>query len=122
MPQFVLLYTTWPDAEKAAAAGKAAIEARLAACANVFAPIRSIYRWEGKVEQAEEVPMTLKTTGAAAGPLRDLLVGLHPYQLPCILALPIEPEQSHPDFLAWIQVETSSSTSPGATGRRNTEG
>jgi periplasmic divalent cation tolerance protein len=113
MPEFVLLYTTWPDAEKAAAAGEAAIQARLAACVNIFAPIRSIYRWQGQLEQAQETPMTLKTTAEAAPALRRLLIEHHPYELPCILALPINPELSHPDFLAWIGVETAASTTPG---------
>ncbi len=113
VPEFLLLYTTWPDAEKAAVAGRAAVEARLAACANVFAPIRSIYRWEDRIEEAAEVAMTLKTTAQAAPALRALLLARHPYDLPCIVAMPLDAAASHADFLAWIRVETNSSTSPG---------
>jgi periplasmic divalent cation tolerance protein len=106
MPDVILLYTTWPDAEKAQAAGEAAVAARLAACVNVFAPIRSIYRWEGEIERAEETPMTLKSTAEAAPALRRLLIEMHPYDLPCILAWPVSAGLSHPDFLAWVQAET----------------
>lgn len=116
MTEFVLLYTTWPDAEKAAEVARAAVEARLAACANIFAPIRSVYRWEGEIEEAAEVPMTLKTTAAAAPALRERIVASHPYELPCVIALPIDPTLSHPAFLAWISGGTGVSTSAGAAG------
>ena len=106
MPDVILLYTTWPDAEKAQAAGEAAVTARLAACVNIFAPIRSIYRWDGEIERAEETPMTLKSTAEAVPALRRLLIGMHPYDLPCILAWPVSSELSHQDFLAWVQQET----------------
>jgi periplasmic divalent cation tolerance protein len=105
MPDVMFLYTTWPDAEKAEAAGRAAVEAQLAACVNILAPMRSIYRWRGKIETDAETPMTLKTTAQAAGALKRLLIGLHPYETPCILALPVSSEHSHTDFLAWVQEE-----------------
>lgn len=107
MPDVILLYTTWPDAEKAQAAGEAAIAARLAACINIFAPIQSIYRWEGQIERASETPMTLKTTAEAAPALRRLLTRLHPYDLPCILGWAVSDELSHPEFLAWVKAETT---------------
>lgn len=104
----VFLYTTWPDADTARAAGRAAVEQGLAACANVFAPVASIYRWNGSVEEAAETPMTLKTTAARAGALRDLIVARHPYELPCIIAMPVDAAASSPAFLAWIGENTSS--------------
>ena len=107
MPQAVILYTTWPDAEKAEAVGAEAVAARLAACANIFAPIRSIYRWRGALENAAEVPMTLKTSEATAEALRDFLLARHPYDLPCILALRADPELSNPAFTAWVTDETT---------------
>lgn len=110
MPQAVILYTTWPDAEKAEAVGAEAVAERLAACANVFAPIRSIYRWEGAIERAAEVPMTLKTSAEAAEALRDFLLARHPYDLPCILAVRTDAELSHPDFVAWVAEETTPAT------------
>jgi periplasmic divalent cation tolerance protein len=103
MPDVILLYTTWPDPEKARAAGEAAVAAQLAACVNILAPIQSIYRWEGRIDESIEIPMILKTSASAAADLRRLLIERHPYQLPCMVALPITAEHSHPDFLAWVQ-------------------
>jgi periplasmic divalent cation tolerance protein len=105
MADVVVLYTTWPDAQTAEAAGAAAVEARLAACANVSAPIRSIYRWQGRIERAPEVVMTLKTTSEAARALTAFLVARHPYELPCVLALPVAEAHSHAPFLAWVGTE-----------------
>lgn len=108
MEEAVFIYTTWPDAETADAAGRAAVEQKLAACANRFAAVRSIYRWEGRIEETEEVPMTFKTTAAAAPALRALILERHPYKTPAILALPVVAALSHGDFLAWIAGEVSS--------------
>jgi periplasmic divalent cation tolerance protein len=110
MEQALLVYTTWPDAETAAAAAGAAVEARLAACANVMAPMTSIYRWEGKVERTEETPVLFKTTAAHAEALKALVLARHPYELPCVVAFSPEAGASHPAFLAWIAAET---TGPG---------
>ena len=118
MPDVILLYTTWPDAEKAQAAAEAAIAARLAACVNIFAPIQSIYRWEGEIERAVETPMTLKSTTQAAPALRRLLIELHPYELPCILAWPVSREHSHADFLTWVQDESRGGAPPDTAGKR----
>jgi periplasmic divalent cation tolerance protein len=106
MPETVILYTTWPDAEKAEAVGAEAVAERLAACANIFAPIASIYRWEGAVERSREVPMTLKTSARAAAALRDFVKARHPYEVPCILALRADEALSEPAYLAWVDAET----------------
>lgn len=107
MADIRVLYTTWPDAETAEQAGAEAVAERLAACANIFAPIRSVYRWKGAVERAGEVPMTLKTTAEAADALCAFLTARHPYETPCIVALPILREGSHGEFLAWIEDEVT---------------
>ena len=106
MPETVILYTTWPDAEKAEAVGAEAVAERLAACANVFAPIVSIYRWEGAIERAAEVPMTLKTSARTAPALRDFLRARHPYEVPCILALKTDGPLSEGAYLAWVDAQT----------------
>ncbi len=98
----MILYTTWPDAETAQAAGAEAVAERLAACANISAPMRSIYRWEGAIEQATEVAMTLKTTALSAPALRDLLFSRHPYDLPCIVAVDIDANASSAAYLDWV--------------------
>jgi periplasmic divalent cation tolerance protein len=106
MDEAVLVYTTWPDAETAGTAAAAAVEARLAACANLLAPIASVYRWEGAVEKAVETPVIFKTTAAHAGRLKAFILSRHPYDTPCILALPVKADGSHLDYVAWIVAET----------------
>ncbi len=106
MDEVILVYTTWPDAETAGVAAVAAVEARLAACANVLAPVSSVYRWEGVVERAIETPVLFKTTAAGVDRLRGFILNRHPYELPCVLALPVGTTGSHPAYLAWIAAET----------------
>ncbi len=106
MPETVILYTTWPDAEKAEAVGAEAVAERLAACANLFAPITSIYRWEGAIERSTEVPMTLKTSVRAAPALREFLRARHPYEVPCILTLRADAALSDPTYAAWVEGQT----------------
>lgn len=108
---YLILYTTWPDAETAQAVAAEAVAERLAACANVFAPMVSVYRWEGAVEQAAETAMTLKTTAAAAPALRDLILARHPYELPCVLAMNVDAACSSAAFLDWVMSEIRSTSS-----------
>ena len=105
MDDLLVLYTTWPDAETAEAFGRRAVDARLAACANVLAPMRSIYRWEGELQAEAETPMLLKTTAAAAEDLGALILKYHPYQTPCVLALPIRPLGCNAGYAAWANGE-----------------
>lgn len=104
--EIVLLYTTWPDAETAERFAAEAVADRLAACANLLAPMRAIYRWKGAIEREAETPMILKTTAARAEALRDRIVAAHPYETPAVLALPVRTEGSNPAFLDWICAET----------------
>lgn len=107
MGETVILYTTWPDADTVEAVAAEAIAERLAACVNILAPMRSVYRWQGAVDSAAETPVLFKTTAAAAERLRDLIVRRHPYETPCVLALPVSAEASNPEFLQWINAETA---------------
>jgi len=107
MPDVVILYTTWPDAEKAEAVGAEAVEAGLAACVTVFAGVRSVYRWQGAVERAGEAPMTLKTTAEAAAALRDFILDRHPYDLPCVVGWPVSAPLSHGEYLEWAAEQVS---------------
>jgi periplasmic divalent cation tolerance protein len=101
MDNLVILYTTWPDAETATAFGRLAVERKLAACANVLAPMRAIYAWEGALQDETETPMLLKTTLAAAARLRDLVVELHPYDMPCVVAVPVHAALCNPEYIQW---------------------
>lgn len=106
MEETLLVYTTWPDADTAGAAAQAAVEAGAAACANILAPMTSVYRWEGRIEQAVEIPVLFKTTAGAAERLRDLILARHPYETPAIVALDTKKAGSNPAFLQWIASET----------------
>ena len=107
MTHTVLLYTTWPDAETAQAVAAEAVADRLAACANLLAPMRSIYRWDGAVDAATESPVLFKTTSDRAGALRDLIVDRHPFEVPAVVAIRVETEGSNPAFLAWVAAGTA---------------
>lgn len=106
MGETLLIYTTWPDAETAERVGAEAVAERLAACVNLLAPVVSIFRWEGALDRTVETPMILKTTGEASERLRDFITARHPYDTPCIVALPVLADGSNPAFLAWIARET----------------
>ncbi len=106
--QTLLVLTNLPDAESARALAGRLVEARLAACVNILAPCRSVYHWEGKVEDATEVPMLIKTTAARYAELEAAIRAGHPYALPEIVALPIE--RGLPDYLGWVATETAAGT------------
>ena len=100
----VFVYTTWPTTVEAEAAGRALVERRLAACVNILPGMISLYRWEGKVERAEEAVMIVKTRASLAGAVSDAVKDLHPYDVPAILVMPLESvEQS---YLGWLLKET----------------
>ena len=119
MPNVVIVYTTWPDADTAETVGAEAVAERLAACANIQAPIRSIYRWQGAVERTGEVPMTLKTTDEAVNALIAFIIARHPYDLPCVVAWPVDPEISHGDYLDWVLEEVEIPATDPAERPRN---
>ena len=103
MDELLILYTTWPDAETAEACGRAAVEERLAACANILGPCRSIYRWWGAVEEADEVPAILKARADKAGELVARIAALHSYEVPAIAVWPIE--QALAAYADWVESE-----------------
>ena len=86
----VSVYCTFANAEEAERIGRQVVEERLAACINILGSCRSIYRWQGKIETAEEVAAILKTTDAAAEQLTDRIAGLHSYDVPAIAVWPTE--------------------------------
>ena len=85
----VSVYAIFANAEEAERIGRHVIEERLAACINILGSCRSIYRWQGAVETAEEVPAILKTTADQADALVARIAGLHSYDVPCIAVWPI---------------------------------
>ena len=86
----VSIYAVFANAEEAERIGRTMIDERLAACINILPPIRSIYRWQGKIETAEEVAAIFKTHHWRADALIERIAQLHSYEVPCIVTWPID--------------------------------
>jgi periplasmic divalent cation tolerance protein len=99
-----ICYVTCPSLEIAYSLGEVLVAERLAACANILPGMQSIYRWEGQVETASETVLLLKTRPTLVEALTRRVVELHEYQVPCVVALPIEGGSA--DYLSWIERET----------------
>ncbi len=100
-----LIYVTASNFEEAKSIGRKLVEERLVACVNILPHMSSIYRWQGKVEEAEEVVMIAKTTDQMLEGAIVRAKELHSYECPCVVAVPIV--AGNPDFLAWISGETA---------------
>ena len=101
----LLVLTNLPDRAAAERIADLLVEQRLAACVNVLAPCRSVYRWKGAVQRDEEHPMLIKTTSERYRALEEALRAAHPYELPEIVALPVE--RGLPAYLDWVAAETA---------------
>jgi|SRR5690349_14831044 periplasmic divalent cation tolerance protein len=101
----LLVISNLPDRASADKLAQLVIEQRLAACVNVLSPCRSVYRWKGKVEDAEEFPVLIKTTRERYAALETAIRKTHPYELPEIIALPLA--AGLPAYLDWVAAETS---------------
>lgn len=106
MTGLIVIEISCPDAATAERIGAALVERRLAACVHLGAPYRSRYRWKGAVETAEEVPLTAVTRAGLFAAAAEAARGLHPYETPGILALPLADATA--DYADWVRAETSS--------------
>jgi len=104
MPEPLLVITTLPDIETARRLAGTLVEAGLAACVNIGAPVTSIYEWDNELQQGTEVLLTIKTTRARYPSLEQAIARDHPYELPEIIAVPIT--AGLPEYLAWIEACT----------------
>ena len=95
-----ILLTTVGDRANAERLARSLVEERLAACVNLLPGVRSIYRWEGAVEEADEILLVVKTTRAAHAALAERVRALHPYELPELVSL--DPAEVDPAYLRWI--------------------
>ena len=100
----LLVLTNLPDRAAAERLAEELVQKNLAACVNILAPCRSVYRWKGAVQHDEEHPMLIKTTHERYGALEQTLRAGHPYELPEIIAVPIE--RGLPAYLEWVAAET----------------
>ena len=97
----VSVYAVFADAEEAERIGRDVVEARLAACVNMLGPIRSVYRWKGAVESADEVAAIFKTSEEQVDALMTRIAGLHSYDVPCVVAWPVEKVLS--SYAEWVE-------------------
>jgi periplasmic divalent cation tolerance protein len=100
----LLVFTTLPSADKAAEIAKLLVDEKLVACANLLPAIRSIYRWQGKLHDENEVLVLLKTRAENLERLKLRLLEIHPYELPEMLAVPVE--SGYQPYLDWLAGET----------------
>jgi periplasmic divalent cation tolerance protein len=101
----LLVLTNLPDREAAERLAERLVAQRVAACVNILAPCRSVYRWQGALQRDEEHPMLIKTTGERYAVLEQAIRDAHPYELPEIVAVSIE--RGLPAYLSWVAEETA---------------
>ena len=100
----VTVYAVFANADEARTIARTVVEERLAACANLLAPCRSIYRWQGAIEEAEEVPVLFKTGAGSAEALIARIAALHSYDVPAAVAWPIA--AAHAPYGEWVRADT----------------
>ena len=109
-----IVLCTFPSADEARQIGTALVEKQLAACVNLIPAVESIYRWQGKVEQAAETLAVFKTRAAAYPEFARELAALHPYEVPEIIAL--EPAAVADSYQRWVLLETPPPADSGHAG------
>lgn len=105
MDEVIVVLTNLPDRASALKLAEELIARRLAACVNVLAECTSVFRWKGAVENAAEVPVIIKTRAARYGEVEAAIRELHPYELPEIVAVPVQ--RGFDDYLQWVADETT---------------
>jgi periplasmic divalent cation tolerance protein len=98
------VYITAPEKDRALALGRTLVEEHLAACVNVLDGMTSIYRWQGRIEQAQEAALIAKTRDDLVERLTARVRELHEYECPCVVAWPVSP--GNPDYMRWIESES----------------
>ncbi len=105
---YCLIYITAPSTEEAERLARIVLEKRLVACANIFAPIRSLYWWQGTLEKAEEAVLILKAPRRFYPDIEKEILAHHVYQTPAILEIPLG--RGLPAYLQWIAAETQNAS------------
>ncbi len=105
MTELLLVMTNLPDKEAAKALAKRLIDVHLAACVQIQSGMQSIYRWEGRICEEQEVVLAAKTTAAQWPAISAFIKQNHPYDVPEIIAQPII--HSDPDYARWVVAETT---------------
>jgi periplasmic divalent cation tolerance protein len=107
----IAVLTNLPDSESAFNLARALVRRRLAACVNVLPPVTSFYRWEGREEEATEVPVLIKTVLERYPEVEHAIRDLHSYALPEIIAFPVE--RGFENYLGWVRDECKRPADPG---------
>lgn len=102
--EICLVLTNLPDAPSAQALARRLVEEGAAACVNVLAPCTSLYRWQGALEEATEVPVLIKTPLRRYADVEEIIRQCHPYELPEVVAVPVT--AGLPAYLAWVAEAT----------------
>jgi periplasmic divalent cation tolerance protein len=102
--EFVFVYSTFPDRQSATDVAEALITAKLAACVNISALMTSVYEWEGKLQVEPEITVLIKTRRALSEKVIAAVRPLHPYQVPCLVILPVDGGSE--DYLNWVRAQT----------------
>jgi periplasmic divalent cation tolerance protein len=105
MDETLVVLTNLPDRGAAVRLAQELVERRLAACVNVLGECTSVYRWKGAIENAQEVPVLIKTRTALYEELEAAIVELHPYEVPEIIAIPLV--RGFAEYLEWVNEGTS---------------
>lgn len=107
MDEVTFIYATAPDPAIAHRIARAVVENGAAACVNIIPGVKSVYRWEGRIEEADEVALFVKTTARSAPRARDLIAANHPYETPAIAALSVNDSLSSKAFFEWIRAASA---------------
>lgn len=105
MTHTIVVFVTCPTKRQAKRLAQALVKQRLAACVNLLPDVQSLFWWEGRVDQAREVLLLIKTTARRFEALRRTVCALHPYGVPEVIAVPIR--QGHPPYLRWVQASVA---------------
>lgn len=105
MSEVHLIYITAPDRETALSIAQVVVEERLAACANLLDGMTSVYRWEGEIRNDSETVLILKTVQSQLQRLTKRVIELHPYDVPCVMALPVV--EGSATYLSWVRDEVA---------------
>ena len=100
----ILILTQMPDRASAQSLARSLVEARLAACVSIGAPVESLYHWHGQIETAEEIPLVVKTRVERYRDVETAIRSQHPYELPEILAVPVVDGLAR--YIDWVADET----------------
>ena len=100
----IFAYVTTTDREEALRIGKALVESRMAACVNILENMHAVYWWEGKLQEARECVLLVKSDSARADAIVAKVKELHSYACPCVAIWPIT--GGNPDYLEWIREES----------------